>query len=235
MGDTATLTFQPPTSGTALLPDQTANFNTGQVYNQILSGDYTSTPYDSAWSVNVVSSLNLSFQSTQNQTLAQDVQQTQQTGFWGTLSDMGSQLLSTVGDPVNNITGEFYVNEADLRLAGPIPLSLGRNYSSLNLADNQFGPGWKFSIAPYLSVAQGNSNIYAADMDGSVLNYARSATNSNLWMPTTAANPQLENNTTAGVGDWSTVCVIVLCKRSTARQPISRSMAPTAACGRSNT
>lgn len=200
MSDTPTLTFQAPTSSTTLLPDQYANFNTSQLYNQIISGDYTTTPYDGTWSANVQSTLNLPSQSTQNQTVAQDVQATQSTGFWGSLSDMGSQLWSKVADPVNNITGEFYVNETDLKLAGPIPLSLGRNYSSLNTADNEFGPGWKFSIAPYLSVAQGRSNIYAADMDGSVLNYVQAPTNANIWIPSVAANPQLVNNTTAGVG-----------------------------------
>ena len=81
-----------------------------------------------------------------------------------------------------------------------MPLSLRRNYSSQNLADNQFGPGWKLSIMPYLSVSQGGTNIYAADMDGAVLAYVRTATNANVWLPTLAANPQLNNNTTAGVG-----------------------------------
>jgi YD repeat-containing protein len=200
MGDNATLTFQTPTAATTLLPDQIPNFNTSQVYNQILSGDYTATPYNSTWSANVQSQLNLSSQSTQNQTIAQDVQATQQKGFWGWLTDAGSQVWSKVADPVDNITGEFYIAETDLRLAGPIPLSLGRNYSSLNLADNQFGQGWKFSIAPYLSIAQGATNIYAADMDGSVLDYVQTPTNSNVWLPTTVANPQLVNNTTAGVG-----------------------------------
>ena len=76
-------------------------------------------------------------------------------------------------DPVHSVTGEFYVDETDLQLPGPMPLSLRRNYSSQNLADNQFGTGWKFSIMPYLSVAQGGTNIYAADMDGAVLAYVR--------------------------------------------------------------
>ena len=98
------------------------------------------------------------------------------------------------------ITGEFYVDETDLQLPGPLPLALRRNYSSQNLADNQFGTGWKLSIMPYLSVSTGGTNIYAADMDGAVLAYVQTATNTNVWMPTLAANPQLNNNTTAGVG-----------------------------------
>ena len=63
-------------------------------------------------------------------------------------------MYTSVSDPVNNITGESYVDETDLQLPGPIPLALRRNYSSQNLADNQFGPGWKFSIMPYLSVSR---------------------------------------------------------------------------------
>ncbi len=197
-GDSPTLTFLTPTSGTTLLPVQIANFNTTQVYNQILSGGYTATPYSTTWSVNVVTQLNLTSQSTQNQTLAQDEQATEQSGYLG--SSLLSQIWSKVADPVDNITGEFYIAETDLRLAGPIPLSLGRNYSSENMADNQFGPGWKFSIMPYLSIAQGSTNVYAADMNGAVLNYVQTPTNSNVWLPTTAANPLLVNNTTAGIG-----------------------------------
>jgi RHS repeat-associated protein len=125
-----------------------------------------------------------------------------QYGNLGDPNDDGAQAGSRVADPVNNITGEFYINENDLQLPGPIPLTLSRNYSSQDLANNQFGYGWKLGIMPYLSVAVGSTNIYAADMDGSVLAYVRetNGANTNLWMPTLAANPQLDNNTTAGVG-----------------------------------
>ena len=170
-----------------------------QTYNQILSGDYTATPYDSTWSTGVQSQLGLPSQSTQNQTLAQDVQTTQSAGWLG-IGGLISQAWSKVADPVHNVTGEFYVDETDLQLAGPIPLSVRRNYSSQNLADNQFGPGWKFSVMPYLSIGQGGSNIYAADMDGAVLAYVQTSTNASVWLATTASNPQLVNNTTAGVG-----------------------------------
>ena len=37
-------------------------------------------------------------------------------------------------------------------------------------------------------------------MDGAVLAYVQTTTNTNVWLPTLAANPQLNNNTTAGVG-----------------------------------
>ena len=103
---------------------------------------------------------------------------------------------------MNNITGEFYVSETDLQLPGPIPLVLHRNYSSQNIADNQFGRGWKLNIMPYLSLSKNSTNIYAADMDGAVLAYVHSTNGAttNMWFPTQAANPQLQNNTTAGAG-----------------------------------
>ena len=119
-----------------------------------------------------------------------------------TPNDAGAQLGAQVSDPVNNITGEFYVQETDLELPGPIPLALHRNYSSQDLADNQFGYGWKLSIMPYLVISTKATNIYAADMDGAVLAYVHStnSASTNLWSPRLKANPQLDNNTTAGVG-----------------------------------
>ena len=56
---------------------------------------------------------------------------------------------------------------------GPTPLSLRRNYSSHNLAENQFGHGWKINYMPFLSVSTDNNLIYAAEMDGSVLAYEK--------------------------------------------------------------
>ena len=138
MGDTATLTFQTPTAGTSLLPDQIANFNVSQTYNQILSGDYTATPYDSTCRTGVQSQLGLPSQSTQNQTLAQDVQTTQSAGWLG----IGGRIPALARWPIrfNNVTGEFYVDETDLQLAGPIPLSVRRNYSSQKLGGQSIWP-----------------------------------------------------------------------------------------------
>ena len=49
-------------------------------------------------------------------------------------------------------------------------------------------------------MSAGGTNIYAADMDGAVLAYVRTATNAMCGCRRLAANPQLDNNTTAGVG-----------------------------------
>ena len=56
-----------------------------------------------------------------------------------------TQEHSAVSDPVNVVTGEFYEDCEDLRLEGPLPLSLRRNYSSQSEAPSAFGWGWKIN------------------------------------------------------------------------------------------
>jgi len=65
-------------------------------------------------------------------------------------------------DPVNTLTGEFYIDDVDLSLPGPMPLQLRRNYGSQNLAANQLGYGWKLSYMPSLVVGISNNLIYCA-------------------------------------------------------------------------
>src|SRR6185295_11659885 len=106
-----------------------------------------------------------------------------------------------VADPVNVMTGEFYIDATDLSLPGPMPLEIRRNYLSQNRARNQFGLGWKMSLTPYLVVttnAGGASLIYAAEMDGSVVAF-RKQTN-DVWLPALQDNPTLNNHSTAGIG-----------------------------------
>jgi RHS repeat-associated protein len=107
---------------------------------------------------------------------------------------------TTIADPVNIMTGEFYVDAADLTLPGPLPLAIRRNYSSHNLAHNEFGYGWQMNYEPYLSVSRGETNIYAAEPDGSVIAYRRQDTNFDLWLPQPEQNPTLNNHSTDGVG-----------------------------------
>lgn len=115
-----------------------------------------------------------------------------------------SSFASTVGDPVNPLTGEFYVDAVDLTLPGPFPLQMRRNYLSHNLADNQFGVGWKWALTPFLVLTnstQGTTNtlIYAAEMDGSVVAY-RKQVGGDTWKPQVSDNPSLNNNNTYGIG-----------------------------------
>jgi RHS repeat-associated protein len=104
-----------------------------------------------------------------------------------------------VADPVNVMTGEFYVDQTDLTLPGPMPLSLRRNYSSLNLADNSFGFAWKINYVPYLGSSTNEDILYASDPEGTTVAYQRTSTNAIVWLPTTARNPLL-NNSAAGIG-----------------------------------
>ena len=113
--------------------------------------------------------------------------------------DFYDKQSGTVADPVSPLTGEFYHEDVDLTLPGPFPLQLRRNYSSQNLADNQFGQGWKINYLPFLSTSVDSNIIYAAEMDGSTLAYERQGTN-NLWKVTSNRNPMLDNNSEQGIG-----------------------------------
>ena len=195
-----TLTMSQPASGTTFAPITSPDFNYQSTDNAILNNTFSISYYDSTWNSSVNTLYNLPATGTQNQNYAAAFQANAQNGNVGDPNNGGSSLFDKIMDPVRPLTGEFYVDETDLQLPGPIPLALRRNYSSQNLADNQFGPGWKFSIMPYLAVSPGGTNIYAADMDGAVLAYVQTSTNVNVWLPNLAANPQLNNNTTAGAG-----------------------------------
>jgi len=198
--DNFTMTLNQPASGTTFAPTTSPAFDYLNTYDSIDNSSLAVSYYDSTWNSSVNTVYNLPATGTQNQNLASAFQTTSQDGFLGDPNNGGSSFFDKIMDPVRPITGEYYIDETDLTLPGPMPLSLRRNYSSQNVADNQFGTGWKLNIMPYLSVTAGNTNIYAADMDGAVLAYLQTSTNANVWLPTLAANPQLNNNTTAGAG-----------------------------------
>lgn len=136
------------------------------------------------------------------------------TGVLGTKTDYrdGNGLIGQVGDPVNALTGEFYIDEVDMSLPGPMPLQVRRNYGSQNLAPNQLGYSWKLNYMPYLSVTVSNI-IYVAEADGSVL--AFDLISPNLWSPTLALNPTLNNNSTDGIGSLANRLNTKLTKVST--------------------
>jgi len=198
--DSFALSLNPPASGSTFAPTVSSDFNYLNTYNSILNNTFTISGYDATWNSAVNTVYNTPALGTPNQNFAAAFQTTSQNGFLGTPNNGGSSKWDNVMDPVRPLTGEFYVDETDLKLPGPMPLVLRRNYSSQNVADNQFGTGWKLNIMPYLGVAVGGTNMYAADMDGAVLAYVRTSTNASVWLPTLTANPQLDNNTTAGAG-----------------------------------
>ncbi|WP_265596389.1 RHS repeat-associated core domain-containing protein [Verrucomicrobium sp. BvORR106] len=100
-----------------------------------------------------------------------------------------------VGDPVNSITGELYADELDLTLPGPIPLQIRRNYSSQSRAYGHFGYGWKMSYFPYMVPVDGTDKLQVAELDGSVIVYARNTANlaQEEWTVRAQDNPHLTN------------------------------------------
>jgi len=198
--DEPTISLAPPVTGATLAQNSVPDFTTSTYFNLLQSGTYVIDPTQLAWSTTTATLDSLPISDSINPNYANTFSFSQQNGGVGAPNNAGSGMFDKVLDPVHSITGEFLVDETDLQLPGPLPLSLRRNYSSQNLADNQFGPGWKLSIMPYLTVALGGTNIFAADMDGSVLAYVQTNLSTNVYVPSLAANPQLNNETTAGVG-----------------------------------
>ncbi len=117
------------------------------------------------------------------------------------IGDQYAQLASGIGDPVNSVTGEFYIDATDLTLPGPMPLFIRRNYSSqdVDLGDSTFGYGWRPAYTPYLRLVT-NNVIFAAEMDGTVVAYRQPTAGTNLWKPLPADNPQLNNRSSVGMG-----------------------------------
>ena len=113
-----------------------------------------------------------------------------------TYNDGSQQVV----EPVNMMTGEFYVDSPDITLPGPMPLQIRRNYGSQNLAENEFGFGWRMSDMPFLSVGTNSILIYATEMDGTTVAYRQTVTNANFWLPQPQDNPMLNNNSSIGIG-----------------------------------
>jgi RHS repeat-associated protein len=140
--------------------------------------------------------LNLANNSTANAIKAES-----DAGWFGNSWARPTQQGTIVSDPVQVVSGDFCADSVDITLAGPMPLVLHRNYQSRNLATDQVGAGWKFSVMPWLVIvtnSAGNVIANAAEQDGSVLAY-RQQTNG-LWTVTTADNPDLANFSPNGIG-----------------------------------
>ena len=114
-----------------------------------------------------------------------------------------SGLWNFVCDPVSVVTGEFYINNLDIKLNGPMPLEIRRIYASQNQANNNFGHGWRLGYFLYLVLSSDSkatpSLIYAAETDGSVVAYRYQRAQNN-WAPTAVDNPDLFN-----ISDGSTI------------------------------
>ena len=105
--------------------------------------------------------------------------------------------LNTVSDPVDVVTGAFYIDEVDLTLPGPFPLEIRRNYSNQNSVLTSLGHRWKLSLNPQLHEEE--DKLYAAEEDGSVIVYRRDDSSSK-WIVFPEDNPDLYNSNKKGIG-----------------------------------
>lgn len=105
--------------------------------------------------------------------------------------------LDSVADPVDIVSGAFYIDEVDLTLPGPFPLEIRRNYSSQNPLQRDLGCGWKLSLNPYLIEQDGKR--YVAEQDGTIIVY-RLAKGQSRWIVHPDDNPDLRNFNSRGIG-----------------------------------
>lgn len=97
---------------------------------------------------------------------------------------------NAVSDPVDIVTGAFYVDEIDLSLPGSFPLEIRRNYNSQNPLLGDFGYGWKLNLNPFLIKQE--DKLYAAEADGTVIAYSFNKETSR-WEVFPEDNPDLCN------------------------------------------
>jgi len=130
---------------------------------------------------------------------------------FGSNHQINFDRLISVGDPVNIVTGAFYVDEADLTMPGPIPLQIRRNYSSQSDAYGQFGWGWRTAFFPFLVPVEynGHKRFHSAEPDGSDLTYDWAGTDAQgneVWKPLPGkenSNPMLVNLRGDNIGSTS--------------------------------
>ena len=103
----------------------------------------------------------------------------------------------TIADPIDIISGAFYIDEVDLTIPGPLSLQLRRNYNSQNPLPSILGYGWKLGLNPTLHKEEGR--IYIAEQDGSVLVYTLNVKKAR-WVLLPKENPQLHNFNQKGIG-----------------------------------
>ncbi|MCE5294087.1 MAG: DUF6531 domain-containing protein, partial [Chlamydiales bacterium] len=105
---------------------------------------------------------------------------------------------NNVADPIDVVTGAFYIDETDLDL--PFGLAVRRNYNSQNPQEGNLGLGWKLSLNPYL--VRQDDKLFAAEADGTVIAYTYN-TQSSRWEVSLADNPELSNYTASGINPFN--------------------------------
>lgn len=102
-----------------------------------------------------------------------------------------------VDDPVDVVTGAYYIDEIDLSLPGPFPIELRRNYNNQNPILTPLGHGWKIGLNPTL-IEEGDK-LFAAEKDGTVIVY-RLNPEKGRWEVRPDDNPELVNFNQQGIG-----------------------------------
>ncbi|MEM1294150.1 MAG: DUF6531 domain-containing protein, partial [Verrucomicrobiota bacterium] len=183
-------TFNQPPALNPLINQQTfANTYGDIINNRQIVGAFA----NDVWIRQADNGLDLNFPPS-NPTPAQQadaIQDIANSGWFGGAINF-SDVQNFVADPVNTVTGEFYINDVDLSLPGPMPLEIRRNYTSQSVADGPLGWGWKLSFVPWLVLNSDSSLIYAAENDGSIIAY-RKQSGVDEWIPEVADNPNLAN------------------------------------------
>ncbi len=192
------VSYSAPSVGTpAFLSESVSWWDTASTYGFISSGaiNWGWNPFDSLQFNYASYYLNLPTASTYQDTVDNG------SGYGPAVGPEYAQLAGTVSDPVNAVSGEFYIEATDLSLPGQMPLLIRRNYSSQNvdMGDSPFGCGWRPAYQPYLRMVSTNL-IYATEMDGTVVAYRQPSPGTNYWKPTAADNPELNNRSVAGIG-----------------------------------
>lgn len=195
----------PPTPGVpdpvnTLPPDTVTRDQEANVTTRGQNGNYVPPPPVIDWAQLQRDLLRHAPQGNVSQNHGQAVAIAKNSGFSGTPTPAGRGVGTMIADPVNAVTGEFYVDATDLRLEGPMPLEVRRNYLSQNLSENHFGWGWKLGLNHFLAVSSDTNVITATEPDGALIVYVQNTNDVNLWTPTFAGNPTLNNYTTLGVG-----------------------------------
>ncbi|MDB2614128.1 DUF6531 domain-containing protein, partial [Chlamydiales bacterium] len=106
-------------------------------------------------------------------------------------------VWNTVADPVDIITGAFYLDEQDLILPGPFPIEIRRNYNSQHPLLGSFGCGWKLGLNPLMIKQEGKR--YIAELDGTVIVYEKNH-ESNRFEVSKDENLNLNNMSCKGIG-----------------------------------
>jgi RHS repeat-associated protein len=78
-----------------------------------------------------------------------------------------SQYSRSSNEPINLATGNYFYQHQDLSIPGRgLPLTIARNYNSLDSYSGPFGTGWTFNYNMNLTVIAGNGNILVKREDG---------------------------------------------------------------------